>query len=116
MTYEELYSRATTWKARHVAQDVMVTLGRSTEATPEDISRISGLQESEGGEAISSPHENVTSAERLIKWEFLRLVYRIKETERASFFDPRNRDGWMDAFIDALKSKYQQPDRIASNE
>lgn len=116
MTAEELYSRATTWKARHIAQDVMDMLGRDTEVSPEDISRISRVQESEGGEPIPPPNENVTSAERLIKWEFLRLACRIKESERSSFFDPRNRDGWMDAFIDALRDKYQRPDRIASNE
>ena len=43
MTYGELYEGATTWAASHVAKDLMLMLGRETEATQSDIDHVQGL-------------------------------------------------------------------------
>ena len=59
---------------------------------------------------------NVACASALVSRELMDLALAIDESERETFFDPRNRDLWMDSFIDRLRVKYQQPDRIASND
>ena len=59
---------------------------------------------------------NVALASALVSRELMGLALLIDDNEQEDFFDPRNRDLWMDAFIARLKAKYQQPDRIASND
>lgn len=59
---------------------------------------------------------NEEAALGLVDREMRAFVRSIREEHRGWFFDPRNRDEWMDGFIDHLREKYQQPDRIASND
>ena len=59
---------------------------------------------------------NIQSAADLIKSEFEQFTLTISQNERVWFFDGRNRDQWMDAFIEHLRKRYQKPDRIASND
>ena len=56
------------------------------------------------------------NAANLVMREFNALSLSITDNEREEFFDPRNRDLWMDAFIERLRERYQQRDRIASND
>lgn len=64
-----------------------------------------------------SEFSNCAVASALVCRELMELGFQItNDAEREAFFDPRNRDLWMDSFIDRLKAKYQQPDRIASND
>jgi hypothetical protein len=58
----------------------------------------------------------VAMASALVSRELMNLALSVEEKEREDFFDPRNRDLWMDSFIARLKARYQQPDRIASND
>jgi hypothetical protein len=59
---------------------------------------------------------NVGNAMALVSREMQDLALLIEEDERENFFDPRNRDMWMDWFINRLTARYQQRDRIASND
>ena len=60
---------------------------------------------------------NEWSARSLVAFELTSSAGNVcSEEERGAYFDSRNRDVWMDAFIDHLRSKYQKPDRIASND
>lgn len=59
------------------------------------------------------PSEN---AKRLIMAEFVEFAATISDKEIGWFFDGRNRDQWMDAFIEHLQKRYQQKDRHASND
>ena len=59
---------------------------------------------------------NVARASALVSRELMVFALSIPESEQEDFFDPRNRDLWMDSFIARLKARYQQPDRIASND
>lgn len=59
---------------------------------------------------------NRAGASVLVTHELMELARTIPEKDQEWFFDPRNRDGWMDAFIAHLQKRYQQPDRIASND
>jgi hypothetical protein len=67
---------------------------------------------------MSTPNRisNVAAASALVSRELMMLATTIEESERDDFFDPRNQDLWMDTFIQRLKNRYQQSDRIASNE
>jgi hypothetical protein len=53
MTYSELYSKATTWAARHIAQDLILMYGCEGQASVEDIETVSSWQVEEGGEEIA---------------------------------------------------------------
>lgn len=59
---------------------------------------------------------NVALASALVSRELHHLAITVTERQREDFFDPRNRDMWMDAFIAHLQKRFQQPDRIASND
>lgn len=55
MTYAQLYSLATTWTARHIAQDAMLAFGREAEVASYDLQQVSDWQKMEGGERIPVP-------------------------------------------------------------
>lgn len=59
---------------------------------------------------------NVDEARRLVRAEFERFAETVSEVQSLWYFDMRNRDMWMDDFIARLKARFQQPDRIASND
>lgn len=65
---------------------------------------------------MSQELSNTARASVLVARELIEMAAEIPEADRESYFDGRNRDMWMDAFIARLKSRYQQPDRIASND
>lgn len=65
---------------------------------------------------MSEPISTVAMASALVSRELMELALSLPESERGWFFDPRNRDQWMDTFIARLQQRYQQPDRIASND
>ena len=58
----------------------------------------------------------VDEARRLVRSEFERFAETVSEVQSLWYFDMRNRDMWMDDFIARLKARFQQPDRIASND
>jgi hypothetical protein len=62
------------------------------------------------------PQSNFNFAKYIIATEFEALAFDIPDNMRETYFDGRNRDAWMDAFIARLQKRYQQPDRIASND
>lgn len=73
--------------------------------------------EAAGCEAMSGErYNNYSLAQMTVDREMLALRDTIDEKKRQDFFAPENRDEWMDAFIERLKTRYQQPDRIASND
>lgn len=55
MTYRELYSLATTWTARHVAQDLLLTNGKDATVSSYDLKVVSDWQKKEGGIRIPNP-------------------------------------------------------------
>jgi hypothetical protein len=55
MTYSELLSKATTWTARHVAQDELMNYGRKSTASEYSIKKVNDWQVKEGGEPIALP-------------------------------------------------------------
>jgi hypothetical protein len=55
---------------------------------------------------------SLEEAKRLVESELDHLA----KNKEPWYFDGRNRDMWMDAFIERLRKRYQQPDRIASND
>ena len=66
---------------------------------------------------MSGEHYNNYSIFRMtLDREALAFANTVDEKTRQEYFDPRNRDIWMDAFIDWLRKRYQQPGRIASND
>lgn len=72
-----------------------------------------------------SERRSIKAAHDFVSREFMRWA---EEKERLqirrfgnagmidSFLDPRNRNDWMDSFIGYLQERFQQPDRIASND
>lgn len=59
---------------------------------------------------------NLEGAINLVAAELRALADTLSPADQSWFFDGRNCDGWMDAFITRLRDRYQQPDRIASND
>lgn len=63
---------------------------------------------------------SIQTAHNLVSREFMAwaraLQFRHGVAATDEFFDSRNRDEWMDSFIEYLTQQFQQPDRIASNE
>ena len=57
-------------------------------------------------------YNNYSGAANLVNRELLEF----REGKPDDYFHPCNRDIWMDAFIDWLRKRYQQPGRIASND
>ena len=53
MTYQDLYRAATTWEARHIAQDYYLMYGAKEVASIQDIEKVSRFQVKEGGEPIA---------------------------------------------------------------
>lgn len=53
MTYKELYRAATTWTARHIAQDYLSMYGAKELAAIIDIETVSSFQVKEGGQPIT---------------------------------------------------------------
>jgi hypothetical protein len=52
MTYNELYSQATTWTAAHVANDLRLMMGGDTEVSRHDLEKVARWQTKEGGNPI----------------------------------------------------------------
>jgi hypothetical protein len=52
MTYNELYSKATTWTARHIAQDLLLMYGGKEVASQFDIDKVNCWQIREEGTPI----------------------------------------------------------------
>ena len=102
------------------------TLARQTEVNGKRVRAMNALASafSSVGKALIEMAEtpmndhisNVAAASALVARELMSMALNIEEAEREAFFDPRNLDLWMDSFIDRLRTKYQQPDRIASND
>lgn len=55
MTYSELLSKATTWTARHVAQDELMNFGHKATASQYSIDKVNDWQVKEGGAPIQAP-------------------------------------------------------------
>ena len=66
--------------------------------------------------AIPEHTSNVANASAFVSRELQYMALEVDENSREEYFDPRNRDNWMDEFVERLKTKYQKPERIASNE
>jgi hypothetical protein len=68
MTYQDLYRAATTWEARHIAQDYLLMYGAKEIASQLDIEKVSKFQVKEGGAPIASNDSCYVCGARAGNW------------------------------------------------